>query len=403
VPNPAAPAWTGRVGSAAVRWPERDPLLVDALLVAAIIAAAFAPAMAAAGPEIADLPTRPRDAVWVALVFAQCAPLVLRRRWPVLCLALVGGAFMARELLRYPITLGGIGLYIALYSVGAYRVRRWAPVAAGGIAGYAAFALALHRLGSPEQPSEFVAFGAVLALAWGAGAAVRQWREQEALLRRDAAERATAAERARIARELHDVVTHHVTAMVVQADAAQFVIGAAPARAAEGLTAIAGTGRRALTELRALLDVLEATGESAPTAPTPTLRSLSDLCEQARRAGQPVELTETGPARPLPVDAELTAYRVVQEALTNAMKYATGSRTVVRVEHSRSGVEIEVTSAAATTAVRPPGTGSGGRGLPALRDRVRSLGGDLEAGPGRDGGFRVRASIPCEAPLEVGS
>jgi signal transduction histidine kinase len=187
--------------------------------------------------------------------------------------------------------------------------------------------------------------------------------------------------------------------MVVQADASQFLIGTAPDRATDGLAAIAGTGRRALTDLRALLDVLEATGENAPAARAPTLGTVPDLVEHARLSGQPVELTEVGAPHPLPVDVELTAYRVVQEALTNAMKYATGSRTVVHLEHAPDAVEIEVTSeAAATTAAPTAPVGSGGRGLPALGERVRLLGGELAAGRSADGGFRVHARIPSGIP-----
>jgi signal transduction histidine kinase len=397
-------AWIRRARTAAAGWQEHNPLLADGLLAALVVLAAVEPTVATVGPEIGDLPVRPADALALALVLLQAAPLLVRRRWPAACLAVAGAGFVARELLAYPTSFAGVALYVALYSVGAYRVGSRIPVALAAVAAYAALAVALHELGSPQQLPDFVAFALVLAAVWGVGSVVRRWRAQEVQRRQEAAERATAAERARIARELHDVVTHHVTAMVVQADAAQFVIDAAPDRAAQGLTAIAGTGRRALTELRALLDVLEATGEDPAPAAAPTLRTLPDLVEHARQSGQPVELVETGAARPLPVDAELAAYRVVQEALTNAMKYAAGSRTVVRVEHAPSGVRIDVASGAASTtatsAARSPG--SGGRGLPALRDRVHRLGGELAAGPADDGGFRVRARIPSAPPVEVG-
>jgi signal transduction histidine kinase len=206
---------------------------------------------------------------------------------------------------------------------------------------------------------------------------------------------ATAVERARIARELHDVVTHHVTAMVVQADAAQFLVGSAPERAGDGLVAISDTGRRALTELRHLLGVLEATGDSAVVDRAPTLGRLGDLVEQARMSGQPVELTERGDQRQRAVDVELAAYRVVQEALTNAVKHAKGRPTAVTVNHHDDHLDIEVTTHGSAGAA--PVVPSGGRGLEGLRERVRMLDGELVAAAGPDGGFSVRARIPSRS------
>src|SRR5262249_55022754 len=157
------------------------------------------------------------------------------------------------------------------------------------------------------------------------GTWMRARARQEAERRRDAASSAIAQERARIARELHDVVTHHVTAMVVQADAAQFVVADAPERAVSGLAAISDTGRRTLAELRYFLGVLDPVPE---VERAPAVGRLGDLVEQTRSAGQPVELSEEGERQPMTHGAELAAYRVVQEALTNALKHAPGRRTV---------------------------------------------------------------------------
>jgi signal transduction histidine kinase len=281
--------------------------------------------------------------------------------------------------LSYPPTFASLALYVALYSAGAHAERAVAVTA--GVA-YVALAFTLHALGSPNRVQDFVLFGLALGVMWMAGDRVRYWRQDEVARR----EQAKVAERARIARELHDVVTHHVTAMVVQADAAQFVLEAAPGKAAESLTAISGTGRRALTELRHLLGVLEATGESADR--TPALGRVSDLVEQAKLSGQRVELIEEGEQRPRGIDAELAAYRVVQEALTNALKHAAGHPAKVRVRHADQ-VEIEVITLGVTDSSAP----SGGRGLTGLGERVRMLGGEFEAGP-REEGFRVWALIP---------
>jgi signal transduction histidine kinase len=183
-----------------------------------------------------------------------------------------------------------------------------------------------------------------------------------------------------------------------------------PERAGEGLAAVSDTGRRALTELRYLLGVLEATGESAAAHPAradraPTLGRVGDLVEQARRSGQPVEFSEQGERRPQSVDVELAAFRVIQEALTNAMKHAAGQQTRVLLRHGEQRIEISVTTdgPVASTQAAPLARKSGpagGRGLAGLRTRVRMLDGELEASPWPDGGFEVRATIPSKPVQE---
>jgi signal transduction histidine kinase len=372
--------------TASTRWPELPVPVKDIALAVGVAALAFVPTVAHIGPEIGDLPAqRPGPVVGLVLTLALCLPLAVRTRWPAACVAIIGAAFAVDQTLGYPDTFSKVGLLLALYAAGAHVARRRYSVAAALTAGYAALALVLHDLGAAQGVLDYLAFYLIMAAIWLTGTGVRRWRAEQAERERLAAEVATAAERARIARDLHDVVTHHVTAMVVQSDAAQYLLDTAPARAGEGLVAISDTGRRALTELRALLDVLEATGDAR------ALGRVGDLVEQARQAGQPVEWREQGAGRPPSVDVELTAYRVVQEALTNAMKYASGRPTTVLVRHDDEHVEIAVdTSGPATTPVAP----SGGRGLTGLRERVRMLDGDLEAGPRPDGGFRVHALIP---------
>jgi signal transduction histidine kinase len=392
------------------RWRAHRPIIRDCVLAALLTGLGFVPTLSTIGVELGDLPERPTDALAVTLLLAQCVPLMIRRRWPWACLAIIGAAFALDQSLSYPQTFASVGLYLALYAAGAYLARFRRGVAALATVGYVALAATLSDLGSPNQLPDFLAFYLALVVIWMAGTGMRRWRAEEVEHRRLAAAVATSDERARIARELHDVVTHHVTAMVVQADAAQYLLPATPDRAGEGLAAISGTGRRALTELRYLLGVLEATGAAAPADRAPALGRLGDLVEQARQSGQPVEWTEEGEHRPRPDAVELAAYRVVQESLTNALKYATGRPTAVRVRHGDEHLEIEVTTAgsvalaavptavptAATSAppaaapVSPPG----GRGLAGLRERVRVLDGDLAAGPLPDGGFSVRAMIP---------
>ncbi|ASO18641.1 Sensor histidine kinase DesK [Actinoalloteichus hoggarensis] len=376
----------------------------DIALAVGITALAFVPTVSHLGPEIGDLPRGQVGTfgavIGLALTLALCLPLAVRRRWPGTCVLTISGAFAVSQVLGHPDTFGKIGFLLALYAAGAHLARFRLRLGAVLTAGYVVLAVVLSELGSPQGFLDFLAFYLLTGVTWLAGSGVRRWRAEAAERERLAAEVATAAERARIARDLHDVVTHHVTAMVVQADAAQLVFDTEPARAEGGLTAISETGRRALTELRSLLDVLEATGDPTPPTTTPTMGRVRDLVEQARTSGQPVELTEQGVGRPQSVDVELAAYRVVQETLTNAVRHAAGRPTTVLVRHGDEHVEIEVTTAGPpdtpATPVRParPITPSGGRGLIGLRERVRMLDGRLEAGPRSDGGFRVHALIP---------
>ncbi|MEW1680114.1 histidine kinase [Streptomyces sp. NPDC093594] len=388
------------------RWRERDALLKDGVLALTLTLLSFVPTLSGVGAQIGDLPERPADALGVGLVLAQTLPSAFRRRSPAACLAVVAVAFAAHQALGYATSFGSVGLYVALYSAGAHQVRFRRGLAVLASAGYAVLAVVLDRLGSPQSLPDYLAFGLVLAAVRQVGSTVRTRRAEEAERRRLTAEAATAAERARIARELHDVVTHHVTAMVVQSDAAQFLLTSAPDRAADSLTAVSDTGRRALTELRHLLGVLEATGEAASTDleradRAPARGRLEDLVEQARRSGQPVEFDETGERRPGGVDVELAAYRVVQEALTNAMKYAAGQATRISLRHGDEHLGIEVTTDGPVSGPvqREPGP-AGGRGLAGLRARLRLLGGELNAGPRPEGGFEVRATIPSRPVQE---
>lgn len=385
----------------------RDALAEDGVLAAVLAVLAFAPVLSKVGAQLGDLPDRPADALSVVLALTQTLPLAARRRFAAAVLAVIGAAFAVDQARGYPTTFASLGLYLALYSAGAHQERLRCTVAAAATSGYAVLALVLHHLGSPLGFGDYFAFYLAAAACWLAGGMMRRLREQQAERRRLAAEAATAAERARIARELHDVVTHHVTAMVVQADAAQFLLVSDPQRAAAGLTSVSGTGRRALTELRYLLGVLEATGDKATLDPArpdlaPAPGAFADLVEQARAAGQPAELIEAGERRPRPAAIELAAYRVVQEGLTNAMKHAAGARTHVLVNQHPRHIEVEVTTegsakdgpAASASTPRAPELPSGGRGLAGLRERVRVLDGELEAGPRPDGGFTIRARIP---------
>ena len=360
------------------------------------MAVAFAPPLMANGVALGELAQHRLGIPGSVLAVAQALPLAVRRRWPALSLAVVAVAFAVFQLIGYASSMASIGLFIALYSVGAHASQHRRAVAWAVTAAYAALAIALALRGSPERPINWVTFYLLLAACWLAGSWVRARAAFESARRRQSAELAKAAERARIARELHNVVTHHVTAMVVQADATQFVLETAPGRAADGLGAISGTGRRALAELRHLLCVLESPGSgpdegSGDAGRVPVTGPLTDLVARIQSAGHPAELIEKGQPEPMAAGTQLAAYRVVQEALTNAMKHAPGNRTVAEVLYGDDTIHIEVTN---DGPVLPASSFTAGRGLTGLRERVSRCGGDLQATARPDGGFSVRAQLP---------
>ncbi|WP_103336641.1 sensor histidine kinase [Amycolatopsis sp. CA-126428] len=368
------------------RWRRPDPVLRDLPLGLLFLASAFVPALRNHGTELGGLPARSFDAPAIGVLLLETLPLAGRRRWPVLCLALVSLGFALDQLRGYH-SVAGTALAVALVSAGAYVNRRRHTTALLFSAAYVLLSVVLFRFGS-EPLVEFGTFYLLLAFAWGIGAWLRSTRVAEADRRRRVAEDTLAAERTRIARELHDVVTHHVTAMVVQAEAARYLT-AAPDRLDRTLTAITDTGRRAITDLRHLLDLLNPDHE----AKAPAEGGLLALVEQARQAGQPVEFTEEGTPAESAGSADLVAYRVVQEALTNALKHARGSRTSVEVHHG----EREIAVAVSTAGSGSTSPGGSGRGLAGLRERVGVLGGDFSAD--RDGaGFTVCARIPTGNP-----
>jgi signal transduction histidine kinase len=257
---------------------------------------------------------------------------------------------------------------------------------------------------------------ACLTAAWLAVAFVRARRRHHEALeergwllereRENAAQVAVGAERARIARELHDIVSHNVSLMIVQAAAAREVFASMPDEAATALAAVESAGRSTMTELRHLLGLLapaadgrDDTGE-AGVAPQPSLRRLGALIDRIAFAGLPVEVRISGEPRPLPSGIDVTAYRIVQEALTNALKHGAGGQAEVTIRYAERSLRVEVLTSGPSvlTGDRPAARGGGGagRGLLGLRQRVAVYGGDLDARGRLGGGYRVRARIPME-------
>ena len=247
--------------------------------------------------------------------------------------------------------------------------------------------------------------------AWGGGRAIRHRTHLAAELheaavradeeREEASARAVADERRRIAREMHDVVAHSVSVMVVQAGGARRILERDPARAAEAARLIERTGRDALVEMRRLLGVLGTADDSPAMAPQPTLDELSGLVGRASEAGLPVSLEVEGERRPLPAGAEAAVYRVVQEALTNVLKHAGSAPTDVVLHWGDEGLEVLV-SDRGNGSRAPHSLPSGGHGIVGMQERVRIYGGELTARPAPDGGFVVRARIPLhQSELQV--
>jgi signal transduction histidine kinase len=376
------------------RWRRSDVTVRDLPLGLLFLATLLLPSFH--GTQIGTVPSRPFDALAVLTVALESLPLAVRRRWPAVCLALVSLGFAVDQIRGYH-SFANTALPIALLSVGAHLERHRRIAAVLFSLAYVPLAVALHRLRVGEPTSDFVTFYLGMALAWGIGSWLRSTRAADAERRQRVADDTRTTERARIARELHDVVTHHVTAMVVQAEAARYLT-ASPKRLDQSLTAVTDTGRRAITDLRHLLDLLNpdhGTHQGGEVR-TPPVGRLLTLVEQTRRAGQPVEFTEEGTPAESTGSAELVAYRVVQEALTNALKYAHGSRTSVQVRHARREITVEVSTDGSGSRAGSPG--GSGRGLAGLRERVDVLGGDFTAAPQTTGGFLVRARIPAGSP-----
>ncbi|MEV6837262.1 histidine kinase [Streptomyces sp. NPDC051133] len=332
-------------------------------------------------------------------------PLVVRRRYPLTAFwAVVVGSLVFNH------RLGGgdatvytfLSCVIAAYSAAVhspYRVRSLVGLAAGAL-----LLAVFHDENLPAFTAGLVPFLALLGVGLAANA-VHTWKQRLRVLQEEhqaATRLAVDRERSRIARELHDVVTHNVSVMVIQAGAARKVMDSAPDRAREALLAVEAGGRTAMTELRHVMGLLAMTGDDDATAaerdlaPQPGLGRLAALTERMRETGVRIELTVTGTPAPLPAGADLAAYRVVQEALTNAVKHAAGARVRVAVDHVPDAVHITVSDTGGTSAT-PAGPGDG-RGLIGLRERLAVHGGTLHAGERPTGGFQVRAVIPVEEP-----
>lgn len=351
----------------------------------------------------------PATGTAVLTMLALSLPLAWRRRFPLSVAAIVVGVYLVSVgVLEVPepgvTVLAGS---LAIYSAAAYGGRFRTPVLAlcvGGI--LAELARQLYFVQSEIRPllqSFVLAYNAaVLALPWVAGTVIRSLRTSKRELvaraaelqreREDNAREAVFAERVRIARELHDVVAHHVSVMGVQAGAARRVMARQPDKAAEALSAIETSSRQAVVELHRLLGFLRRNGEADDLAPQPGLAQLQDLAGSLG-GDLTVDLVIEGCAQPLSPSLEVSAYRIVQEALTNTRRHSGGATASVRVRYGNDTLEVEVVDDGPAAVARPAGA-DGGLGLIGMRERVSLHGGHLRTGPRPGGGFAVQATFP---------
>ena len=322
--------------------------------------------------------------LWVTLPMSVIATagIYFRRRNPLPVLAIETAAAVVA------IAFGHAGIYVgvifAVYTVAALTNRRVSVQAT--LVAAVVLTVPLLRHGK-WRPTELIGPVLLLGIAWFAGETAR-------LRKHDAQEQlrqAAAEERARITRELHDVVTHNVSVMVVQAAAAGEVFESRPEQSRAAISEVEETGRRALNELRRLLGSVA--GDEGGVLPQPSLERLDELVDRVRAAGLSVELLREGDPERLPEGIELSAYRIVQESLTNTIRHAHASRVTVVIRYRPDELEVEVTD----NGVGAPEP-SEGRGLIGMRERVALYGGELDAGGRSGGGFGVRARIPVAAP-----
>ena len=339
-----------------------------------------------------------------SLMVVGGASLAWRRVYPILVGATIAGMGVVQAALGMSLHTAVapvIGILLASWSIGAHEERRRAiPGLAILVCGvWLSIGIDVLR-GTDRYSGTDIPWIGMLILLPGVlgtafGSRTRSLRLAEARAAQLELERreVIAAERSRIARELHDVIAHAVSVMTVQAGAAEEMLKIDPARAVEPVRAVQETGRRALVEMKRLVGVLREDDEEIGLAPQPGLADIERLVEHMREAGLRVVLRVEGERRPVPIGVDLSAYRVVQEALTNALKHARDASAVVTLRYGETDLEVAVTDDGLANAAS-----TGGHGLIGMRERVGIFGGTFSAGPSEGGGFAVRALLPLEGP-----
>jgi signal transduction histidine kinase len=335
------------------------------------------------------------------ITVALALPLAWRRRNPAAVFLILAAVAFVQWLLRVD-SLGDIALLVGLYTVAVHETR-WRALAAAAILELGAVLAAVHDGGLRG----FIGLSALAVASGVLGTSVRNRRALLASLEDRAArlelerdqqgQLAAADERARIAREMHDIVAHNLTVMIALADGAIFAAARAPEKATTAMESVSETGRQALAEMRRLLGVLRDDDGGSELVPQPGVPQIDQLVEQVRAAGLPVTLEVAGDGRTLPPGAQLTVFRLVQEALTNCLKHAGASAVAaVKLRYSADAVDVEVTDNGVSW---PRAADPDGRGLDGMRERAAVYAGTVEAGPRLGGGWRVHARLTLEGPV----
>jgi signal transduction histidine kinase len=329
------------------------------------------------------------------LVALTAAPLALRQLVPVTTMALIVGALAAYGVVGNSsgdVPNGGVGLLVAMFTVATLR-SRWVALGAFLVA----LAVTVTFVATTLVITWPRTVQAVLVLlgAWALGEGTRRWGQRAERLAGEAAH-AVADERVRIARELHDVVAHHMSVVSVQSGLAEYVLDSDLPTARKAIGAVGDASREALLEMRRLLDVLRVDhAADSDLLPQPGLASVIELADRARSAGLEVELRISGVQRPLPSGPDLCAYRVVQESLTNVLKHAGAATARIDLDYGERMLTLKVTDNGTSAAAQPASVTS--HGIRGMRERAELYGGVLTAGPAVDGGFAVVARLPIEA------
>jgi len=349
-------------------------------------------------------------ALAIILTLAVILPLTLRRRFPLFVLLVINALLILYRLLDIPEgTATAYALLLALFSAGAYGSRRWRTWARG--ISVASVAVALTYLLFFRLPTDTSLFtyeeNQVLAqiatillnlflfgAAWWVGDIFRIRGERE----EENARQAVINERVRIARELHDVVAHHVSVMGIQAGGARRILPQQPEKAKEALSLIESSSRQAVSELHRLLGFLRQGQQTDELSPQPSLRQLSTLVNDMKEAGLPIEVKIEGVERPLPPGIELSAYRIIQEALTNTLKHAGAATATVTIRYANSTIEVEIIDNGKGL-TRAEGQEFRGKGIMGMRERVSLHRGKFEAGNMPEGGFSVRVTLPVNGQM----
>ncbi len=384
----------------AARWRAVDPRVSDGVVAGVLLALQLA-AVAGKAPESGQ-----RGGDWLAylLSFGLCLPYLVHRRRPLLAVSVMCASLVLYSLRQYA-AYPGLSLFVLLFAVALHSTRRQALVALLTTAAAFVFALAVQPAGVATAATWSSTLLAVL-VAWLAGENMRNRRariaaleERSARLEREREERAAQAvaeERLRIARELHDVVAHSMSVIAVQSGVGNHVIDTQPEQARAALAAIETTSRAALAEMRRLLGVLRTEDDAVGgLTPAPGLADLPDLVDQVSTAGVQTTLTVIGEPGAIGPGVDLSAYRIVQEALTNVIKHG-GASAEVQVVYGPDGLHLQVSDRQAAGAAPPvaaPADGSG-HGIIGMRERVAVYGGEFDARPLPGGGFRVTARLP---------